>query len=81
MTKIRLFQPSLLSTDCDACGGRVDQIQGGVCVECARILCYRHLYGSWLVRLRAEFGARTRCVDCRAGRRPAAPGVASPPRA
>ena len=68
MEKIRFFQRSQISTDCDACGGRVDLVQGGACESCRRILCFRHLYGSWTARLRTEFGGPTRCVDCRAGR-------------
>ena len=65
MEKVRFFQRSMLSTDCDACGGRVDLVHGGACDRCRRILCYRHLYGSWFQRLRTEFGAPTRCVTCR----------------
>ena len=72
MEKIRIFQRSMLGTECDACGGRVDLMQGGACESCRRILCFRHLYGSWLTRLRSEVvGGEPRCVDCRAGRRPA----------
>ncbi len=73
MTRLRFFQQSMFSTECDACGGRVDVVQGGACDSCRRILCFRHLYGSWLARLRAEFGGATRCVDCRAGRTPVPP--------
>ena len=50
MEKVRFFRRSLLGTECDACGGRVDLMQGGACASCRRILCFRHLYGSWLVR-------------------------------
>ena len=70
MEKIRFFQRSMLSTDCDACGGRVDLVRVGACVTCRRILCFRHLYGSWFQLLRTELGAATRCVACRAGRTP-----------
>jgi hypothetical protein len=70
MSKIRFFQQSELSTQCDVCGGRVDLIHGGICESCRRILCYRHLYGSWLARLKTDLGGRTLCVDCRAGRVP-----------
>ena len=74
MDKIRFFQRSLLGTECDACGGRVDLMQGGACDTCRRILCFRHLYGSWLARLRSEvLGAPPRCVECRAGRTPPPP--------
>jgi hypothetical protein len=74
MDKIRFFQRSLLGTECDACGGRVDLMQGGACERCRRILCFRHLYGSWLARLRSELGGGAlRCVECRAGRTPSLP--------
>ena len=65
MEKLRFFRHSTLATECDACGGRVDMIQGGVCVSCRRILCYRHLHGSWSQRLATELWAQTRCVECR----------------
>jgi hypothetical protein len=71
MDKLRVFRQSTMSTECDACGGRVDLVQGGVCESCRRILCFRHLHGSWFARMRTELGAATRCVDCRAGRPPA----------
>ena len=72
MDKVRFFRQSMLATDCDACGGRVDTQQGGACGGCRRILCFTHLYGSWTARLWAELSGRTRCVDCRAGRVPGA---------
>jgi hypothetical protein len=67
MDKVRFFRQSILSTDCDACGGRVDTQNGGACGECRRILCHTHLYGSWAARLWADLTGRTRCVRCRAG--------------
>ena len=73
MEKIRFFRDSLLGTECDACGGRVDLMQGGACPSCKRILCFRHLYGSWFARLRSELGGESRCVECRAGRTTPAP--------
>jgi len=66
MLKFEIFLSSQVSTDCDQCGGRVDLLKGGVCTRCRRILCYRHLHGSWLRRLLADLGARTICVQCRA---------------
>ena len=65
MEKMRFFRRTTLSTDCDACGGRVDLVEGGVCTSCRRILCYRHLHGSWARRLATELGAKPRCVECR----------------
>jgi hypothetical protein len=67
MQPFRIFQPSGISTDCDRCGGRVDLLKGGVCTRCRRILCYRHLHGSWWRRLVADLRNESVCVDCRAG--------------
>jgi hypothetical protein len=66
MTRVRLFRDSVISTDCDQCGGRVDVVKGGVCVRCRRILCFTHLYGSFVRRLLTDLGASTICVRCRA---------------
>ena len=66
MARYEIFRSSQVSTDCDQCRGRVDLIKGGVCTRCRRILCYRHLHGSWLRRLLADLGAATICVQCRA---------------
>jgi hypothetical protein len=66
MARIELFRSTDISTDCDQCGGRVDLIKGGVCVRCRRILCYRHLHGSFVRRLLTDLGAETICVSCRA---------------
>lgn len=64
--EFELFRSSQISTDCDRCGGRVDMLKGGVCARCRRILCYRHLHGSWVRRLLADLGAETVCTECRA---------------
>jgi hypothetical protein len=66
-----LFRPTTLVLECDSCRTRFDPIEGGVCPTCERLLCNRHLYGSWLRRFRGYFGVRTVCVDCVAGRGPA----------
>lgn len=68
MPKYEIFRSSQVFTDCDQCRGRVDLLKGGVCTRCRRILCYRHLHGSWLRRLLADLGAETICVQCRARR-------------
>jgi hypothetical protein len=68
MHSFRVFQQSGISTDCDHCGGRVDLLKGGVCTRCRRILCYRHLHGSWVRRLLADLRNESVCVACRAGR-------------
>jgi hypothetical protein len=66
MTKVRMFRDSDIATDCDQCGGRVDVVKGGACVQCRRILCFTHLYGSFFRRLLTDLGAATTCVRCRA---------------
>jgi hypothetical protein len=66
MPKFEIFRSSQITTDCDQCHGPVDMVKGGVCEECRRILCYRHLHGSWFRRLITDLGARTVCVQCRA---------------
>jgi hypothetical protein len=66
-----LFRPTTLVMECDSCRTRFDPIQGGVCPTCERLLCNRHLYGSWVRRLRGYFGMKTVCPECVAGRGPA----------
>ncbi|MEK6687663.1 MAG: hypothetical protein AABZ01_04275 [Gemmatimonadota bacterium] len=50
---------------CDECGDYFALDGGGVCRECQRILCHRHLHGSgiWWRRLLAK----PRCARCRKG--------------
>jgi hypothetical protein len=67
MAKFGIFRDSELATDCDQCGGRVDLLKGGACVRCRRILCFRHLHGSFVRRLATDLGAQMLCVRCRAG--------------
>lgn len=62
-----------LGTECDACGARLDLMTGGTCERCRRILCARHLHGSWWRRMVHEFRRPILCVACRAGRTPVAP--------
>ena len=66
MRGLEFFRSTEVTTDCDQCGGRVDLIKGGVCEQCRRILCYRHLHGSFVRRLMTDLGAGTVCVNCRA---------------
>jgi hypothetical protein len=69
MSKVRMFRETDLQTECDACNARFDLVSGGVCEQCKRILCARHLHGSWLRRMRHELGGKAICVKCRkAGR-------------
>jgi hypothetical protein len=56
-----------MAIECDRCGVRFNLIHGGVCGRCGRILCRRHLHGSWLRQLLVDVGARPVCTDCRAG--------------
>lgn len=63
----RVFAQTEMATECDACGARFDLVKGGVCVQCRRVLCARHLHGSFLRRLLVDLGAAPRCLACRAG--------------
>ena len=68
MLGVPLFRKSDVMTECDECDVRFDVVRGGVCTACRRILCFTHLHGSWVQRLRVDLGAQTVCVRCR-GRR------------
>lgn len=61
-----------MRTECDVCGVPFDLVKGGVCERCRRVLCARHLHGSFLRRLRVDLGAPAVCLDCRAGLTPSA---------
>ena len=63
--KLRVFIQTEMATECDVCGVRFDLIGGGTCVRCRKILCARHLHGSWLRRLFVDFGGEPVCLDCR----------------
>ncbi|HMA22752.1 MAG TPA: hypothetical protein VKP00_02130 [Gemmatimonadaceae bacterium] len=63
--RIRLFRHTEMATECDVCGRRFDLISGGACVRCRKILCERHLHGSWIRRLLVDFGADPICCACR----------------
>jgi hypothetical protein len=67
MRIIPVFTTAAVRTECDVCNYRFDPIHGGVCEACNRILCLKHLHGSWLRRLTVDMGARCVCVECRAG--------------
>jgi len=53
-----------LGTECDVCHERFDLMTGGTCERCRRILCARHLHGSWLRRMRHELGGAAVCPRC-----------------
>lgn len=72
MIGIPIFRRSDVTADCEACGRRFHAPSGGICERCRRILCARHLHGSWTRRLLVDIGARSLCIDCRAGREPGA---------
>ena len=63
--KVRVFARTDLGTECEVCGMRFDLLGGGACVKCRRVLCGRHLYGSWLRRLMVDLGAAPVCCMCR----------------
>jgi len=67
---MQIFQRSAFRTQCDECQQEFPVNTGGVCDHCRRILCNRHLHGSFLRRIAISFGAPYRCVSCRAGRGP-----------
>jgi hypothetical protein len=64
MFKLKWFRSTDFATDCDECGQRFDLMTGGTCERCRRILCTRHLHGTWLRRMQHEFGTVV-CVRCR----------------
>jgi hypothetical protein len=67
---MEVFRRSIFRTRCDECEKPFPVNTGGVCDNCRRILCDKHLHGSFLRRIVIAFGAPSRCVDCRAGRGP-----------
>ena len=67
MSMVPIFTKALVRTECDICDYRFDPIHGGVCDKCQRILCMKHLHGSWIRRLWVDLGAANVCVECRAG--------------
>ena len=65
MPSVRMFRQTDLGTECEACNARIDLVTGGVCERCQRILCAKHLHGSWLRRMRHELGGKAICLRCR----------------
>jgi hypothetical protein len=65
-----VLQPSRTLATCDECRAVFDPVRGGVCLQCRRLLCGDHYYGSVLRRLQGLLGFRPRCVACREGREP-----------
>ena len=64
---MKLFRRSDLSTHCEECKLSYDLTQMGACRECRRVLCNRHLHGSFWQRLKVDFGSPAVCVRCRHG--------------
>jgi hypothetical protein len=60
-----IFRKSIFYSECDECRQRFPVNTGGVCEQCRRILCTRHLHGSIARRIAIAFGARPVCVSCR----------------
>jgi hypothetical protein len=54
-----------MGTECEACGKHFDLVTGGICTRCRRVLCARHLHGSFTRRVLVDLGARPVCVTCR----------------
>ena len=67
MEKLHVLRPTDLRIDCDVCRTPFDLMTGGVCERCRRILCSRHLHGSWIMRMIHEYKRPVTCVACRAG--------------
>ncbi|HMC55500.1 MAG TPA: hypothetical protein VKH19_10040 [Gemmatimonadaceae bacterium] len=64
---LRVFRKSNLFTECEECRRPVDLSGAGGCTRCRRVLCNRHLYGSFFRRLLADvIAAQPVCVRCRA---------------
>jgi methionyl-tRNA synthetase len=63
----RFFRETEVKTDCDVCRIHFDLMKGGVCEKCRRVLCARHLHGSWTRRILADVTGSNICVDCRRG--------------
>jgi len=62
----RVFRRSNLLTECEECRLPVDLSRAGGCARCRRVLCNRHLYGSFVRRLIADVLATAPvCVRCR----------------
>jgi hypothetical protein len=61
----RFFMKSEMATECDDCGERFDLVSGGACFRCRKVLCSRHLHGSWIRRLMVDFGTEPVCTSCR----------------
>jgi hypothetical protein len=68
---MEVFRKSIFRTECDECRKPFPVNTGGVCENCKRILCDRHLHGSFFRRMAIALGSPNRCVACRAGRGPA----------
>jgi len=68
---MEVFRRSIFRTNCDECEKPFPVNTGGVCNNCRRILCDKHLHGSFFRRIAIAFGAPHLCVACRAGRGPA----------
>ena len=70
MAMIKTFRPSSLLAQCDKCRLPFDPVYGGVCSQCRRLLCGRHMYGSVFRRLQSFFGTPLVCPECRRGETP-----------
>jgi hypothetical protein len=62
-----IFRKSIMTTECDECRRPFAISSGGVCENCRRILCTKHLHGTLTRRIAIAFGAQMLCVRCRTG--------------
>lgn len=61
----RVFRSSGLWTQCEECRLQVNLSSAGACRRCRRILCNKHLHGSFVRRLLVDLGADAVCLRCR----------------
>jgi len=64
-TPFRVFRRSQLHTQCEECHVVVDLTRVGACRRCKRVLCNRHLHGTFWRRLAVDLGAESVCLRCR----------------
>jgi hypothetical protein len=70
MAMLKVLRPSSMLGMCDECRASFDPVHGGVCSRCNRLLCGRHIYGSFFRRLQSFLGTPLICTVCRTGATP-----------
>jgi hypothetical protein len=62
----RPLRSSQLWVQCEECRLQANLSKAGTCRRCRRVLCDRHLHGSFFRKLLVDLGADLVCVRCRA---------------